>query len=644
MLKRTATHIILLLTLGIKCAGQISTTDSVMNTISWMPDTVKLNILNEKARAEQYRSLKTGLVYADKRMEIARRINDPREIAKTWHIYGNLYTTSGLYDNAEENYIKALHIFDSLNMDENMASILHNLGLLFHRKNDTISSIKYYKKSINLRKKSLDSRRTGDELTSLGETLLSFKQYDESRRLLLEALECFKGIKGYERKADAYAFLFDNWHATGQDNEKKWIDSMIVENELLGEPALKGMIDLRLCKYHLVNNNLDLCEAYLDSINFDILHKYEVINPLDVIYTLSEKYRTQGEHGKALNYRMLYNDYKNKLTDMEVQNLVQNYNIRLSITASEEEISLKHHQNELLLKKIRIEKIVSTVLNLALAITLIILTYMVYSLRAIRKTKRKLALRRTGLQEAYIRSSGYKEKILSIRENKNDFFSIVSLKLSKPFTNLTTILSTISTYLEDNNKDLKLKSMIEKLYRDASGIEKGLKSILLWSKLQRNKYAVEYASINFNDFMYEMLPSLLGLALKKDIRIRFDIDPDINIKYDRFSLETLITILVENSVEHSSPKSDIIIRTQNTKQAYILSITDFGTGIMPELQNRIFNLSRVKDKTPQQDSQKIGLGLLIARLLTSINNSTINLESEEKRGTTVYIYINKTNG
>ena len=576
-------------------------------------------------------------------MEIARKINDTEKIAETWHIYGNLYTNSGLLNNAENNYLKALAIFDSLDLNESKASILHNLGLVSFKKRDTLNSIEYYKKSIDLRKKALNSIRIGDELTTLGETYLSYKDYTNSQNYLLEALEYYRNVKGHGRKLETFAFLFDTYYATGEAGSMKWIDSMIVENKILSSEQYSSMINLRMGKLYILNGNLGLAERYVDSINFGLLYKNEITEPVDIFLNLSDQHMKNGNQGKAIHYRILYRKHKSEMIDREVQDLVSNYNIRLSIRASEDEIAWSKQRNELILKRIRIEKTISFIIYLALAITLIVLLYLIYNVTSIRKTNRKLVQRREGLQEAYERSSRYKERILNIRENKNDFFSIISLKLSRPFTGLTSKLSEISIYLKDNNKDLKLKTMMEALHKEASGIEKGLERILLWSKLQRNKYMVEYTTINLNDFLHEMLPLLLGIALKKDIRLRYDINPDITIRYDRFSLKTIIMILTENSIEHSSPKSDIIIRAEKAKSGCILSVTDFGNGIPADLQSRIFDISRVKNETSVHDPNKIGLGLLIAKLMVDKNNSTINLESKVNSGTTFFIHINNTN-
>ncbi|MFP4488327.1 MAG: tetratricopeptide repeat protein [Bacteroidales bacterium] len=641
MLRRNLlnTVILLLILLNPVSNAQLSTSDSVINSISAVNDSVKLQVLEDYALKEMDRSLKTGLKYADKRMEIARQTNNGEAMAETWHIYGNLYSSSALYNDAEKNYINALELYDSLNLLDGKASILHNLGLVYFHKQDSLKCIDYYNKSIELRKQFLSNRRTGDELTTLGEVYLEYGKHKKSRECLLEALDYYSGIKGYQRKLESYAFLFDNDFATGHKGYMQWIDSMTVENEIIKDPVYESMIKLRMGKVFLGKEKPELAKQYIDKTDLTLLHDKEVVDPDNILLELSDLYRKRGDQKEAIHYRLAHHKHINNMADMEIRELASSYNIRLNIRASEEEIEWSEQQNELILQRIKIEKTISLIIYLALGITLLILLFLMYNLAGIRKTNKKLETRRATLHEAYGRSSRYKEKIMTTKEDKSIFFSIVSLKLSKPFEEISERLSEINHYLDNNNKDLRLKRMMESLFIKASEIEKRLGRILLWSKLQRNKYHVNPVSININEFMHEMLPSLLSSSLKKDIKIRFDIDPELIVYYDRHSLGTIIEILTENSIEHSAAGTDIIFRAVKAEAGCLVSLTDFGKGIPGELQNKLFDINRIKREKNGTDNQKTGLGLLIAMLLAEKNNSIISLESKENSGTTFFIHI-----
>ncbi len=637
--KKNLLNIIIIMLLSFDGNAQVSISDSVINSLSVLPDSVALTRLEEHALKELNRSLRTGLKYADKRMEIARQGNHMEAIAETWHIYGNLYSSSGLYDDAGENYIKALALYDSLGMTGGKASILHNLGLVHFNKNDTSECIEYYNKSIELRKQSLSKRRIGDELTTLGEVYLSYGDHRKSRKCLLEGLDYYREISGYLRKLENYAYLFDNDYASGHPETRRWIDSMAAENNIIKSPEYASMINLRLGKVFLRREEPEMAKQYIDKVDFILIRDKEVVDQEDIFIELAELFRKKGYETEAINYSLKYHNHINELTDIEVRELASNYNVRLNIRASEEEIEWSQEQNQLILQRIKLEKTISLIIYIALAILLLILTFLIYHITGIRKTNKKLEIRKIKLQEAYERSTRYKEKILNTRENKNVFFSMVSLKLSKPFEDISDRLSEINHYLDSHNKDLRLKKMMESLYNTAADIEKRLERILLWSKLQRNKYQVKPELININEFMHEMLPSLLGSTLRKDIKIRFDIDPGLYLSYDRYALKTIINILAENSIEHSPGGTDIIFRAVKAENGCQLSLTDFGKGISGNLQNKLFDIDRLKEDTAEQDNNKTGLGLLIASYLAERNNSILSLESKENSGTTFFIHI-----
>jgi AraC-like DNA-binding protein len=67
-------------------------------------------------------------------------------------------------------------------------------------------------------------------------------------------------------------------------------------------------------------------------------------------------------------------------------------------------------------------------------------------------------------------------------------------------------------------------------------------------------------------------------------------------------------------------------------------VSDTGSGIAPELQERIFE-PFVKADPPGQRREGIGLGLSITRRLVALHGGTITLDSSPGRGSTFHVYI-----
>ena len=65
-------------------------------------------------------------------------------------------------------------------------------------------------------------------------------------------------------------------------------------------------------------------------------------------------------------------------------------------------------------------------------------------------------------------------------------------------------------------------------------------------------------------------------------------------------------------------------------------IQDNGIGIKDENKNKIFKLfGCMKDEVNKFNTKGIGLGLVISRLIVNKFGGTINLESQENKGTTI---------
>ena len=185
---------------------------------------------------------------------------------------------------------------------------------------------------------------------------------------------------------------------------------------------------------------------------------------------------------------------------------------------------------------------------------------------------------------------------------------------------------------------------MEGINRFALKVEKSLKRILVWSKLQRGQYEVNTELISVNDYLHELLPEILKMAVRNNLKVRFDIDPANKIFFDRKSFRNIIKIIIENSIDVSAPGGEIIVRGKMGNNGSIISITDFGKGIPVEQQATLFDINRKQSAPPADNEIRLGLGLLMARHLAELNNSYLSFNSNPKRGTTFYLHIKEKDG
>ena len=221
------------------------------------------------------------------------------------------------------------------------------------------------------------------------------------------------------------------------------------------------------------------------------------------------------------------------------------------------------------------------------------------------------------------------EEVLNASKVRQEFTSNVSHELKTP-------LHVISGYAELIKegivKDSDVKEFGEKIYSEASRMSKLVEDIMKISKLESDK-AVEKTPLNLKNIVVAIVDSLMIEADKKNIKFKLSLnDCSISGNYD--SIYFLIFNLVDNAIKYNKTNGKITIKLQEVSNNVILSVKDTGIGIPKEDLDRIFERFYRVDKSRSKDSGGTGLGLAIVKHSLIVNNATIKVESELKKGST----------
>ena len=221
------------------------------------------------------------------------------------------------------------------------------------------------------------------------------------------------------------------------------------------------------------------------------------------------------------------------------------------------------------------------------------------------------------------------EEVLNASKVRQEFTSNVSHELKTP-------LHVISGYAELIKegivKDSDVKEFGEKIYSEASRMSKLVEDIMKISKLESDK-AVEKTQLKLKNIVVAIVDSLMIEADKKNIKFKLSLnDCSISGNYD--SIYSLIFNLVDNAIKYNKTNGKITIKLQEVSNNVILSVKDTGIGIPKEDLDRIFERFYRVDKSRSKDSGGTGLGLAIVKHSLIVNNATIKVESELKKGST----------
>lgn len=95
----------------------------------------------------------------------------------------------------------------------------------------------------------------------------------------------------------------------------------------------------------------------------------------------------------------------------------------------------------------------------------------------------------------------------------------------------------------------------------------------------------------------------------------------------------LIEELVDNAFKFSEPQTPVTVQGEVQGGDYVLTVTDEGRGMTREQVNKIGGFMQFERWLHEQ--QGMGLGLVVVKLLTQINNYDFDIQSEKDAGTTI---------
>jgi signal transduction histidine kinase len=262
-------------------------------------------------------------------------------------------------------------------------------------------------------------------------------------------------------------------------------------------------------------------------------------------------------------------------------------------------------------------------------------------------------LRTTSLFDSHGRRTGRVLLIRDITEQKQAQEQIAessrmkSQLLASLGHDLRSPLGAIIGYAEMLN-DGSFGAMSDAQVNASSEILDGATQLLAFMNNLVGQIQFETGRIVLHEHLFEvdevigpLLSTLNFHARKKGLVFEQKFDPNLPHKLigDQFWLRQIVMNLVHNAVKFTK---NGFVRVHFLKQGdehWMIQVMDTGIGIPPESQKRVFEAFEQVNNVESLQQSGFGLGLSIVAKLTSTMQGTIDLKSEEGKGTTFSVTL-----
>jgi signal transduction histidine kinase len=211
---------------------------------------------------------------------------------------------------------------------------------------------------------------------------------------------------------------------------------------------------------------------------------------------------------------------------------------------------------------------------------------------------------------------------LQLLEAKDAFFAMLGHELRNPLAPIVAAIEVIKLrargHLDREHAIIErqvhhLVQLVDDLL-DVSRIARGR------VELRRTRVAVETA-------VAQAIESARPLIQDRGHRLTVDIPPGLAVDADRARLVQVLGNLVTNAAKYTPDRGRIEIVAREEGAAAVISVSDNGIGIAPELLPRVFDLFVQGARTSDRPEGGLGLGLAIAKNLVELHGGLVHAES-----------------
>jgi signal transduction histidine kinase/CheY-like chemotaxis protein len=218
---------------------------------------------------------------------------------------------------------------------------------------------------------------------------------------------------------------------------------------------------------------------------------------------------------------------------------------------------------------------------------------------------------------------------------KSSFLATMSHEIRTPMNG---VIGTTSL-LKETELTGEQQKYVEVIQSSGQNLLAVINDILDFSKIESGKIDLENHSFSLKECIVEVMNLFIAITVKNNIKLHYKIDGDVppQVLGDSVRLKQILINLVGNATKFTQ-QGEIFLGVSVTEQKengvkLKFAVQDTGIGIPLDKQERLFKAFTQVDSTTTRKYGGSGLGLAISKKLVEVMGGSIDICSEENKGT-----------
>ncbi len=227
------------------------------------------------------------------------------------------------------------------------------------------------------------------------------------------------------------------------------------------------------------------------------------------------------------------------------------------------------------------------------------------------------------------------KKLRELGRQKDEFMAIASHELKTPVTSIKLYTQLLHQKFKKIN-DTKSAESVAKMDMQLNKLISLINDLLDVTKIEEGKLQFNMDRFDLNELVGEIVEQMQLTTKHKIVK---ELEPIGEVYADRERIGQVLTNFISNAVKYSPEANKVVVRTAKDRNNIIASVQDFGMGLAPSEQKKVFERFNRAGQEGPGGLPGLGLGLYISREIIMRHEGKIWMESTKRKGSTFHFSI-----
>ena len=269
------------------------------------------------------------------------------------------------------------------------------------------------------------------------------------------------------------------------------------------------------------------------------------------------------------------------------------------------------------------------------------------------KQKEEVEAKNKEVEEARRSLEEKAEQLQLTSKYKSEFLANMSHELRTPLNSLLILAQQLYENHDGNLTDKQIR-YAKTIHSCGDDLIQLINDILDLSKIESGYISTDFINVRFTEISAFVETTFKHISESKNLKFSIEVDPDLpeTLETDIQRLNQILKNLLSNAFKFTE-KGEVKLRVyeahrnwkasnislNNAKRVVAFEIRDTGIGISRDKQNIIFEAFQQAEGSTSRKYGGTGLGLSISRGLADLLGGSIELESEQSKGSIFTLFL-----